>query len=107
MILGKGWLNMANRIKVVCTRILKTENILHGSPGILGSEYDFSHPGAVRPSVTLLGNFPTEFELGKEYHIDFSKVIAPRKSQVGLHAGDEGYDPNYDVHFVRRIAGQA
>jgi hypothetical protein len=101
MIYGKGWLNMANRLKVFCRKVVETYTSERSKNGerpitkeaVLNSGYGGSF------TITTSSEFDFRFEPGKEYYIDFCKVIASRKSQVGPHAGG--------ALFLEDITGQS
>lgn len=73
MICRKGWWNMANRLKMTCFK--RTVTAEAGGPA--HSEHVLSDNENL---LNLSGFNDLAFEPGKEYYVDFCKVIGPRKT---------------------------
>lgn len=84
---------MANRVKVVCKEVRHREVLGERifstytsgevgptlyKPSHVLHEYTFSGDGGCEAKIETKEDFEIEIQLGKEYYIDFCKVIAPR-----------------------------
>jgi hypothetical protein len=79
---------MANRLKLVCVKSQTT--------GIVGGENDY-HKHVLQNELLelkLSGMYDLGLENGKEYYVDFCKVIAPRRNKQGEEVLESGLTEN-------------